>query len=89
MEFCKAFNAPTVQLEKGAPIPVVVTVYRDRSFTFETRQLPVTFFLKKAAGLKIGFFPVTLRSDDPGRWHLNEHPRRATAGFTWNDTISG
>ena len=50
MEFCKAFNARTAQLEKGAPIPVVITAYQDRSFTFEMRQPPVTFFLKKAAG---------------------------------------
>jgi large subunit ribosomal protein L11 len=55
MEFCKAFNARTAQLEKGAPIPVVITAYQDRSFTFEMRQPPVTFFLKKAANLKIGF----------------------------------
>jgi large subunit ribosomal protein L11 len=53
MEFCKAFNARTAQLEKGAPIPVVITAYQDRSFTFEMRQPPVTFFLKKAAGLKL------------------------------------
>ncbi len=54
MEFCKAFNARTAQLEKGAPIPVVITAFQDRSFTFEMRQPPVTFFLKKAAGLKLG-----------------------------------
>ena len=44
MEFCKAFNARTAQLEKGAPIPVVITAYQDRSFTFEMRQPPVTSF---------------------------------------------
>ena len=59
MEFCKAFNARTAQLEKGAPIPVVITAYQDRSFTFEMRQPPVTFFLKKAAGLKIGKKPAS------------------------------
>jgi large subunit ribosomal protein L11 len=59
MEFCKAFNARTAQLEKGAPIPVVITAYQDRSFTFEMRQPPVTFFLKKAAGLKLGKKPAS------------------------------
>src|SRR5579871_6405650 len=49
MEFCKAFNARTAQLEKGSPIPVVITAYQDRSFTFEMRQPPVTFFGKKPA----------------------------------------
>lgn len=59
MEFCKAFNAKTQQLEKGMPIPVVITAYADRSFTFEMKQPPVTFFLKKAAGLKIGKKPAS------------------------------
>ncbi len=54
MEFCKAFNAKTAQIEKGTPIPVVITAYGDRSFTFEMKQPPVTFFLKKAAGVKSG-----------------------------------
>ena len=54
MEFCKAFNAQTQQLEKGAPIPVVITVYADRSFSFEMKTPPVSFFLKKAAGLQSG-----------------------------------
>jgi large subunit ribosomal protein L11 len=54
MEFCKAFNAQTQKLEKGAPIPVVITVYGDRSFTFEMKTPPVSFFLKKAAGITSG-----------------------------------
>ena len=54
MEFCKAFNAKTESLEKGAPVPVVITVYEDRSFTFETRTPPASFLLKKAAGIKSG-----------------------------------
>lgn len=54
MEFCKAFNAATQQLEKGMPIPTVITVYGDRSFTFETKTPPASFYLKKAAGLKKG-----------------------------------
>ena len=66
MEFCKAFNARTAQLEKGAPIPVVITAYQDRSFTFEMRQPPVTFWLKKAANLKIGKKPASGHKT-PGR----------------------
>ncbi|PRD24106.1 UNVERIFIED_CONTAM: rplA [Trichonephila clavipes] len=54
MEFCKGFNARTESLEKGMPIPVVITVYSDRSFTFETRTPPASFLLLKAAGLKGG-----------------------------------
>ncbi|WP_107852043.1 50S ribosomal protein L11 [Oceanimonas marisflavi] len=54
MEFCKAFNARTDSLEKGSPIPVVITVYSDRSFTFETKTPPAAFLLKKAAGIKSG-----------------------------------
>jgi large subunit ribosomal protein L11 len=54
MEFCKAFNARTESLEKGMPIPVVITVYTDRSFTFETKTPPASFLLKKAAGIKSG-----------------------------------
>ncbi|CAN1554798.1 RplK Ribosomal protein L11 [Rhabdaerophilaceae bacterium] len=66
MEFCKAFNAKTAQMDKGTPIPVVITAYGDRSFTFEMRQPPVTFFLKKAAGLKIGKKPAS-GSKTPGK----------------------
>jgi large subunit ribosomal protein L11 len=54
MEFCKAFNAASQDLEKGAPIPVVMTIYADRSFTFEMKRPPVSHFLKKAAGLQKG-----------------------------------
>ncbi len=54
MEFCKAFNAKTDSIEKGAPVPVVITVYNDRSFTFETKTPPASFLLKKAAGIKSG-----------------------------------
>ncbi|MDX7952643.1 50S ribosomal protein L11 [Lichenihabitans sp. Uapishka_5] len=54
MEFCKAFNARTAQMEKGSPIPVVITAYQDRSFTFEMKQPPVSHFLKKAAGITSG-----------------------------------
>lgn len=54
MEFCKAFNARTDKFEKGMPIPVIITVYNDRSFTFETKTPPASFLLKKTAGLKSG-----------------------------------
>src|SRR5271166_1595596 len=54
MEFCKAFNAKTQQMEKGSPIPVVITVYQDRSFTFEMKTPPVSYFLKKAAKIESG-----------------------------------
>lgn len=54
MEFCKAFNAKTQDVEKGLPLPVVITVYSDRSFTFITKTPPATILLKKAVGLKSG-----------------------------------
>ena len=60
MEFCKAFNASTQELEKGAPIPTVITVYADRSFSFTTKTPPASFLLKKAANLKSG-------SKEPGK----------------------
>ena len=60
MEFCKAFNAQTQNLEKGSPIPVVITIYGDRSFTFEMKTPPMSHFLKKAAKLESG-------SKTPGR----------------------
>ena len=54
MEFCKAFNAQTQKMEKGIPIPVIITTYQDRSFTFEMKTPPVSYFLKKAAKLESG-----------------------------------
>ena len=60
MEFCKAFNAKTKEMEQGTPIPVKITVFSDRSFTFEMKTPPASFFLKKAAKLKSG-------SKEPGR----------------------
>src|SRR6266581_7716826 len=54
MEFCKNFNAQTAKMEKGTPIPVVITAYADRSFTFEMRTPPVSHFIKKAAKLESG-----------------------------------
>ena len=60
MEFCKSFNAKTKDMEQGTPIPVKITVFSDRSFTFEMKTPPASFFLKKAAG-------VTSASKTPGR----------------------
>ncbi|MFA5983936.1 MAG: 50S ribosomal protein L11 [Methylococcaceae bacterium] len=54
MEFCKAFNAKTQEVEKGLPLPVVITVYSDKSFTFITKTPPASILLKKVAGLKSG-----------------------------------
>jgi len=54
MQFCKDFNAASQDMEKGAPIPVVLTIYADRSFTFEMKSPPVSHFLKKAAGMHKG-----------------------------------
>jgi large subunit ribosomal protein L11 len=64
MEFCKAFNAATQGLEPGMPIPVVITAYADRTFTFTTKTPPASYLLKKAAGLDKG----------------NQTPGRATSG---------
>ncbi len=60
MEFCKAFNAASQDIEKNAPVPVVITIYGDKSFTFEMKTPPVSFFLKKAAKLEKG-------GSEPGR----------------------
>ena len=54
MEFCKAFNAQTQKMEAGLPIPVIITVYADRSFTFITKTPPASVLIKKAAGVKSG-----------------------------------
>ena len=60
MEFCKAFNAATQKMEPGMPVPVVITAFQDKSFTFEMKSPPATYFLKKIAGLKSG-------SKEPGK----------------------
>ena len=54
MEFCKAFNAQTQNVEPGLPVPVIITVYNDKSFTFESKTTPAAILLKKAAGVKSG-----------------------------------
>src|SRR5215467_10113571 len=60
MEFCKAFNAATQSLEPGMPIPVTITAYQDRTFSFVTRTAPVSYFLKKHAKIQSG-------SREPGK----------------------
>ena len=60
MEFCKAFNAASQEMEQGSPIPVEITIYQDKSFTFITKTPPASYFLKKAAKLGKG-------SKEPGR----------------------
>ena len=60
MEFCKAFNAKTQEMEKGMPIPTIITIYQDKSFSFITKTPPASFYLKKAAGLNKG-------GSEPGR----------------------
>jgi large subunit ribosomal protein L11 len=68
MEFCKAFNARTQEMEAGSPVPTVITYYADKSFTFETKTPPASFLLKKAAGLKPqGKRNRARGSDKPGR----------------------
>lgn len=52
MEFCKAFNAQTAKMDKGAPVPVVITVYQDKSFTFVTKTPPASFLIKKALNIQ-------------------------------------
>jgi large subunit ribosomal protein L11 len=71
MEFCKAFNAQTQEMEKGAPVPVTITIFQDKSFTFEMKTPPASYLLKKAAGLAKG-------GDTPGR---------ASAGTVSRDKI--
>jgi len=60
MEFCKAFNAASGEIEPGAPVPVLITIYQDKSFTFAMKTPPASYYLKRAAGLKSG-------SKEPGR----------------------
>ena len=60
MEFCKAFNAATQKMEPGSPVPVVITAFQDKSFTFEMKSPPASFFLKKAAKINAG-------SKEPGK----------------------
>jgi large subunit ribosomal protein L11 len=68
MEFCKSFNAKSQDMEKGSPVPVVITYFQDKSFTFEMKTPPVSFFLMKAAGIQKG-------SQTPGRGNVGRVSR--------------
>ena len=70
MEFCKAFNAHTGDQDKGTPLPTVITVYADRSFSFETKTPPASYLIKKAANLKSG-------SKEPGKVSAGKIKRSA------------
>ena len=72
MEFCKAFNAKTADLEPGSPTPVIITYYQDKSFTLDIKTSPASYYLKKAAGLK----PVGKRNRPKG----SEKPGKIVAG---------
>jgi large subunit ribosomal protein L11 len=73
MEFCKAFNAQTQKVEQGLPLPVVITVYNDRSFTFITKTPPASILLKKAAGIESGSAtPHTVKVGTVTRAQLEE-----------------
>jgi large subunit ribosomal protein L11 len=86
MEFCKAFNASTQNLEQGMPIPVVITVYNDRSFTFITKTPPASILLKKAAGIKSGSAtPNTVKVGTVTRAQLEEIATTKMADLTAAD----
>ena len=86
MEFCKAFNAKTQNLEKGLPIPVVITVYSDRSFTFITKTPPAAVLLRKAAGVAKGSgTPNTVKVGTVNREQLEEIARTKDPDLTAAD----
>ena len=78
MEFCKAFNAATQEMEKGQPTPVIITYFQDKSFTFQMKQPPVSYFLKKAVNLKSG-------SKTPGRDKVREIAEAKMKDLNAND----
>ncbi|HWQ95310.1 MAG TPA: 50S ribosomal protein L11 [Gammaproteobacteria bacterium] len=86
MEFCKAFNAQTQGLEPGLPIPVVITVYSDRSFTFITKTPPASVLLKKAAGIASGSkTPNSVKVGKVSRAQLEEIAKTKTPDLTAAD----
>ena len=90
MEFCKAFNAETQSLEVGMPIPVVITVYSDRSFTFVKKTPPAAYLLKKAAGIKSGSGrPNTEKVGTVTRKQLEEIVALKKADLTAADVEAG
>ena len=83
MEFCKGFNAQTQNIDPGSPVPVVITVYADRSFTFEMKTPPASFLLKKAAGVASGSGePNTKKVGVVTRAQLEEIAKIKTPGLT-------
>ncbi len=92
MEFCKTFNAQTQQLEVGMPIPTVITVYADRSFSFVTKSPPATYFIKKAAGVTKGSTTPGKSSSVVGKitWdQLREIAATKLADMSANDVDAG
>ena len=86
MEFCKAFNAQTQDVEKDLPVPVVITVYNDKSFTFVTKTTPAAILLKKAAGVKSGSGrPNTEKVGTVTRAQLEEIAKTKDADLTAAD----
>jgi large subunit ribosomal protein L11 len=86
MEFCKAFNAKTQGMEAGLPVPVVISVYSDRSFTFITKTPPAAILLKKAAGIKSGSgTPNTVKVGKVSRAQLEEIATTKMADLTAAD----
>ncbi len=77
MEFCKAFNAATEKMEKGTPLPTIITVYADRSFSFVTKQPPATYLIKKAMNIQVGLEGA---GQDFGRQHQALAARRNRPG---------
>ena len=86
MEFCKAFNAATQSMEPGLPIPVVITAFADKSFTFVMKTPPASILLKKAAGLQKGSAnPLTNKVGTVTRAHLEEIAKTKQADLTAAD----
>jgi large subunit ribosomal protein L11 len=86
MEFCKAFNAQTQEVEKGMPLPVVITVYADKSFTFEIKTPPAAVLLKKAAGVSKGSgTPNTTKVGKVTRAQLEEIAQTKMKDLNAND----
>ena len=86
MEFCKTFNAATQQLEQGAPVPVTITVYNDRSFSYEMKTPPASYLFKKAAGLQKGSGePNTNKVGKVTRAQLEEIAKTKDADLTAAD----
>lgn len=86
MEFCKTFNAQTQEIEKGMPLPVIITVYSDKSFTFEIKTPPASFLLIKAAGLVKGSgTPNTNKVGKVTRAQLEEIAKIKMADLNAND----